>query len=182
MARAIGPDVPEDQRYSDDQIKEFRETIADMLEPEKKGSKCRALGFVGDLHGNEFYEMVEKLQEDETQFLLKYFNKNTTLPEYIVKFDNSKKDYSFNEQLEIIQDQTNIINNQIETIKYLINIKAIDTNGYANENLVIDYINKIDLKKVAGYRKQSMIKFERGVQEIERNNQISPEDLHRPLK
>lgn len=171
MARFI-PDVPEDKRYSKNEVEKIRDKIYEIIISDELKKVRHNILNIADTLQKELCEIVKKLQDPEIQKLINDVKQNGK----ITYTPALKEDW-----LTELEEQADGTNKFYQNVKYLININIIDKEGNVNEKLDLNYINSVDYDKLDGYRKHLVSEHERKVQEFQRRNRLSAEDLHRPF-
>jgi len=163
-------DIQKDKRYSAKEVKQIEKEINKVISDGSDESDLN-LFFLADAYSHNLYEFVKIIQDPQSQRIINYASKHGSIPSPIrqpkSKIFNAREYDKISEELK----------NNLERIQYLIHSNVIDKKGNVNDKLDLDYINSIDVKKLEGYVKQQ-IDFANNVNELDRENQLTPEQAN----
>jgi hypothetical protein len=170
MAKCNGPDIPVEQRYSKQEVKEINKKINDTI---LTNATDRALSCLNDIYSQNLLEFVTVLQDPYSQKIINHASKHGII---LSPFMQPKsKTFNAEENKKLLEE----IKSNSERIQYLVKLNVIDKDGNVNDRLDLDYLNSIDVKKLEGYVKQRYIDFANKVDEFERENQLTQKQLDR---
>jgi hypothetical protein len=173
MARYI-PKIPEDKRYSEKEMDEIRDKIRCFMEDkQKKSVESKVMFAASDLHGERTCEVVEFILDKRTQETINEIKTSGKLNSPFENYNSTEK------WIKSYIDSSAVAESQAETLNKLMNMRILLlSDGKLNKKFDNEYFMSLDLEKIEGYRQHGINEHERKVDEFNRNNQLTPEQMN----